>query len=134
MLVRGAAAIARLAGDDAVSEADTRDEPRVFAAGDELAGPVDVHLRVAAVAVEARRLDLGELVRNGHLIPGKSDRLDGHYDLVTTPAALAREQQIEQATGQITGTDRTNESLRGETAALSNQVEDISRDRDRLTK
>ena len=59
--VRGAAAIARLAGDDAVSEADTRDEPRVFAAGDELAGPVDVHLRVAAVAVEARRLDLGEL-------------------------------------------------------------------------
>lgn len=43
------------------------------------------------------------------------------------------EQQIEQATGQITGTDRTNESLRGETAALSNQVEDISRDRDRLT-
>lgn len=43
------------------------------------------------------------------------------------------EQQIEQATGQITGTDKTNESLRGETAALSNQVEDISRDRDRLT-
>lgn len=43
------------------------------------------------------------------------------------------EQQIEQATGQITGTDKTNESLRGETAALSNQVDDISRDRDRLT-
>jgi hypothetical protein len=37
---------------------------------------------------------IGELVREGHLIPGKSDRLDGHYDLVTTPAALAREQQI----------------------------------------
>lgn len=37
---------------------------------------------------------IGELVREGHLIPGKSDRLDGHYDLVTTPAALGREQQI----------------------------------------
>jgi hypothetical protein len=37
---------------------------------------------------------IGELVREGHLIPGKSDRLDGHYDLVTTPEALAREQQI----------------------------------------
>jgi len=39
-------------------------------------------------------LRIGELVREGHLIPGKSDRLDGHYDLVTTPAALEREQQI----------------------------------------
>ncbi|GEO01923.1 conjugative relaxase [Novosphingobium sediminis] len=39
-------------------------------------------------------LRIGELVREGHLIPGKSDRLDGHYDLVTTPAALGREQQI----------------------------------------
>lgn len=37
---------------------------------------------------------IGELVRDGHLIPGKSDRLDGHFDLVTTPAALAMEQQI----------------------------------------
>lgn len=37
---------------------------------------------------------IGELVREGHLIPGKSERLDGHTDLVTTPAALAREQQI----------------------------------------
>jgi hypothetical protein len=37
---------------------------------------------------------IGELVREGHLIPGKSDRLDGHVDLVTTPAALAMEQQI----------------------------------------
>lgn len=42
-------------------------------------------------AVVAR---IGELVRDGHLIPGKSERLDGHTDLVTTPAALAREQQI----------------------------------------
>lgn len=37
---------------------------------------------------------IGELVREGHLIPGKSDRLDGHVDLVTTPAALAMEQRI----------------------------------------
>jgi conjugative relaxase-like TrwC/TraI family protein len=35
-----------------------------------------------------------ELMRDGHLIPGKSDRLDGHSDLVTTPAALAMEQRI----------------------------------------
>ena len=37
---------------------------------------------------------IGELLRDGHLIPGKSDRLDGHFDLVTTPAALATEQNI----------------------------------------
>jgi len=42
-------------------------------------------------AVVAR---IGELIRDGHLIPGKSDRLDGHSDLVTTPAALAMEQKI----------------------------------------
>jgi conjugative relaxase-like TrwC/TraI family protein len=37
---------------------------------------------------------IGELVREGHLVPGKSERADGHFDLVTTPAALAREQDI----------------------------------------
>ncbi|MDK2759627.1 MAG: conjugative relaxase [Blastomonas fulva] len=37
---------------------------------------------------------IGELIREGHLIPGKSERLDGHFDLVTTPAALAMEQKI----------------------------------------
>jgi len=37
---------------------------------------------------------IGELVREGHLIRGQSTRADGHYDLVTTPAALAREQEI----------------------------------------
>jgi conjugative relaxase-like TrwC/TraI family protein len=37
---------------------------------------------------------IGELIRDGHLIPSKSDRLDGHSDLVTTPAALAMEQRI----------------------------------------
>ena len=43
------------------------------------------------------------------------------------------EQQVDQASGQLTGSDKTDESLRGETAVLSNQIEDISRDRDRLT-
>lgn len=37
---------------------------------------------------------IGELVQGGHLIRGQSHRADGHYDLVTTPQALAREQQI----------------------------------------
>lgn len=37
---------------------------------------------------------IGQLIREGHLIPGKSDRLDGHFDLVTTPAALRLEQHI----------------------------------------
>ena len=43
------------------------------------------------------------------------------------------EQQVDQASGEIAGTDKTNESLRGETAVLSDQIEDLSRDRDRLT-
>ena len=43
------------------------------------------------------------------------------------------EQQVDQATGEIAGSDKTNELLRGETAVLSDQVEDMSRDRDRLT-
>jgi chemotaxis protein MotB len=42
------------------------------------------------------------------------------------------EQQVEQATGEIAGTDQTNEALRGEAAALSRQVEDLSRRRDEL--
>ncbi len=37
---------------------------------------------------------IGQLIDSGHLISGKSGRLDGHFDLVTTPEALAREQQI----------------------------------------
>lgn len=37
---------------------------------------------------------IGELIEGGHLIRGQSTRADGHYDLVTTPEALAREQQI----------------------------------------
>lgn len=55
----------------------------------------------SALGFQIKRLEggavverIGELVRDGHLIPGKSNRLDGHFDLVTTPAALAMEQQI----------------------------------------
>ena len=42
------------------------------------------------------------------------------------------EQQVDQATGEIAGTGKTNESLRGETAVLSNQIDGLSRDRQRL--
>jgi chemotaxis protein MotB len=42
------------------------------------------------------------------------------------------EQQVDQATGEIAGTGKTNESLRGETAVLSNQLDGVSRDRERL--
>lgn len=35
-----------------------------------------------------------ELIGSGALIPGASYRADGHFDLVTTPAALAMEQSI----------------------------------------
>ncbi len=61
-------------------------------------------------------------------------RLDRLGSATTERDAALRflEQQVEQATGQIAGSGRTNESLRGETALLSDQVEDISRDRDRL--
>jgi len=37
---------------------------------------------------------IGELIREGHLIRGLSNRADGHFELVTTPEALAREQKI----------------------------------------
>lgn len=43
------------------------------------------------------------------------------------------EQQVDQATGEIAGTGKTNEALRGETAVLSDQVDGLSRDRERLT-
>ena len=43
------------------------------------------------------------------------------------------EMQIDQAAGEIAGTGKTNESLRGETAVLSDQINGLSRDRDRLT-
>ena len=42
------------------------------------------------------------------------------------------EQQVEQASGEIAGTGKTNEALRGEAAALSSQLQDLSRRRDEL--
>ena len=42
------------------------------------------------------------------------------------------EQQVDQASGEIAGTGQTNEALRGEAAALSRQLEDLSRHRDEL--
>ncbi len=46
---------------------------------------------VVADSVEGR---IEQLIEKGELIRGKSDRADGHYDLVTTPKALANEQKI----------------------------------------
>jgi chemotaxis protein MotB len=40
--------------------------------------------------------------------------------------------QVEQATGEIAGTGKTNESLTGQTAVLSKQLQDLSRARDAL--
>ena len=40
--------------------------------------------------------------------------------------------QVEQATGEIAGTGKTNESLAGQTAVLSKQLQDLSRARDTL--
>ena len=41
-------------------------------------------------------------------------------------------QQVDKAAGQISGTGQTNDSLRGQTAVLSDQVEGLSAERDRL--
>ena len=37
---------------------------------------------------------LGQLLKSGDLIAGKSDRADGHYDMLTTPHALRMEQAV----------------------------------------
>ncbi len=42
------------------------------------------------------------------------------------------ERQVDQASGEIAGTGKTNEALRGETAVLSDQLQDLSRRRDQL--
>ena len=57
-----------------------------------LASALGFHIKGLEGGAVVQRI--GELIRDGHLIPGKSDRLDGHSDLVTTPAALAMEQRI----------------------------------------
>ena len=50
--------------------------------------------QIKGVEVERIEKRMGELLRDGHLVAGKSERADGHYDLVTTPAALKTEQAI----------------------------------------
>jgi len=42
------------------------------------------------------------------------------------------QQQVEQATGEIAGTGRTYDALRGEAATLADKVEDLSADREKL--
>ncbi len=42
------------------------------------------------------------------------------------------EQQVEKASGEIAGTGKTNESLRGEAASLADRMDDLSQDRERL--
>ncbi|MBK6708700.1 MAG: hypothetical protein IPG54_15030 [Sphingomonadales bacterium] len=55
----------------------------------------------AALNLQVRGVDPGhvieridQLVRQGHLIPGKSERIDGHVDLVTTPQSLRMETAV----------------------------------------
>jgi chemotaxis protein MotB len=43
------------------------------------------------------------------------------------------EQQVEQAAGEIAGSGEATEALRGEAAALSTRLQDLARDRDRLS-
>lgn len=50
--------------------------------------------QIRGLEVERVETRIGELLKEGHLVPGKSDRADGHYDLVTTPVALKMEQAI----------------------------------------
>jgi conjugative relaxase-like TrwC/TraI family protein len=50
--------------------------------------------QIKGLEVDRVTTRITELLRSGALIPGQSNRADGHYDLVTTPAALAMEQSI----------------------------------------
>jgi conjugative relaxase-like TrwC/TraI family protein len=50
--------------------------------------------QIKGLEVERVEQRIGELIGKGQLIPGKSEREDGHYLLVTTPEALKREQAI----------------------------------------
>lgn len=50
--------------------------------------------QIQGLEVERVTKRVTELVATGALIPGQTDRADGHHDLVTTPAALAMEQAI----------------------------------------
>lgn len=50
--------------------------------------------QIKGVEVERVTKRITELIGAGRLIPGQSDRADGHVELVTTPAALTMEQAI----------------------------------------
>ncbi len=50
--------------------------------------------QIKGVVVEGVEKRITELLREGHLIAGKSERADQHFDYVTTPAALKTEQAI----------------------------------------
>ncbi|MFC4194694.1 MobF family relaxase [Novosphingobium lubricantis] len=72
---------------------------------------------------------IGELVREGHLIPGKSDRLDGHFDLVTTPAALGTEQRILDTIERGHGTGRAFMPPEAAMARLQEAARELGRER-----
>jgi conjugative relaxase-like TrwC/TraI family protein len=50
--------------------------------------------QIKSLEVERVTTRITELLGSGALIPGASHRVDGHFDLVTTPTALAMEQSI----------------------------------------
>ncbi|MCY1669583.1 conjugative relaxase [Novosphingobium sp. SL115] len=77
-------------------------------------------------AVVAR---IGELIRDGHLIPGKSDRLDGHSDLVTTPSALAMEQKILDTIDRGRGQGRAFMPPEAAMARLQEAARELGRER-----
>ncbi|MGE8134886.1 MobF family relaxase [Novosphingobium subterraneum] len=72
---------------------------------------------------------IGELVRDGHLIPGKSDRLDGHSDLVTTPAALAMERRILDTIDRGHGQGRAFMPPEAAMARLQEAARELGRER-----
>lgn len=72
---------------------------------------------------------IGELLRDGHLIPGKSDRLDGHFDLVTTPAALAMEQNILDTIDRGHGAGRAFMPTETAMARLQEAARELGRER-----
>lgn len=72
---------------------------------------------------------IGELMRDGHLIPGKSDRLDGHFDLVTTPAALAMEQKILDTIDRGHGEGRAFMPPEAAMARLQEAARELGRER-----
>ena len=63
--------------------------------------------QIKGLEVDRVTTRITELLRSGALIPGVSHRADGHFELVTTPAALAMEQSILDHIGAGRGAGRT---------------------------